>query len=167
MSSCSRSVQCSNSVHSCHTRRSQCSHNYSSSVGISGVSDKRRRSPRWHKGSVSALQRQMHAPRAVELRRLNRVIRWVQRNPHGLTYHQLPEPRVLLAVGDSAFQAPTDDGIISGRDPLVMRGYILARARRIDQPPQPTVSASTTTPAQQVPQGVATGHRQYLLQIPD
>ena len=36
---------------------------------------------------VSALQRHMHAPRAIDLRRLNRVIRWVQRNPRGLTYH--------------------------------------------------------------------------------
>ena len=63
---------------------------------------------------------------------LNRVIRWVQRHPRGLTYQQLPEPRVLLAVGDSAFQAPTDDDIAAGKDPLVMRGYMLAWAHRID-----------------------------------
>ena len=54
---------------------------------------------------VSALQRHMHEPRAVDLRRLNRVIRWVQRNPRGLTYRQIPEPRVLLAVGGFSFSS--------------------------------------------------------------
>ena len=71
---------------------------------------------------VSALQRQMRPARAIDLRRLNRVIRWVQRNPRGLTYQQLPEPRVLLAIGDSAFQAPTDEEMEAGSNPLVMRG---------------------------------------------
>ena len=52
---------------------------------------------------VSALQRRMQTARAIDLRRLNRVIRAVQKNPQGMHYHQLPEPRVLLAVGDSAF----------------------------------------------------------------
>ena len=82
---------------------------------------------------VSPLQRHMHAPRAIDLRRLNRVIRWVQRHPRGLTYQQLPEPRVLLAVGDSAFQAPSDEELASGKGPLVMRGYIIAWAHRIDE----------------------------------
>ena len=75
---------------------------------------------------VSALQRRMQTARAIDLRRLNRVIRATQRNPQGLHYHQLPEPRVLLAVGDSAFQAPTEEEITEGSGPLVMRGYILA-----------------------------------------
>ena len=82
---------------------------------------------------VSALQRHMHEPRAVDLRRLNRVTRWAQRNPRGLTYRQLPEPRVLLAVGDSAFQAPSEEDIAAGKDPWVMRGYVLAWAHRIHE----------------------------------
>ena len=65
---------------------------------------------------VSALQRHMHCPRAMDLPRLNRVIRWVQRNPRGLTYQQLPEPRILLAVGDSAFQSPSDEDITAGKN---------------------------------------------------
>ena len=81
---------------------------------------------------ISALQRHMHAPRAIDLRRLNRVIRWAQRHPRGLTYRRLPEPRVLLAVGDSAFQAPAEAEIAAGKDPLVMRGYILAWVHRIN-----------------------------------
>ena len=91
---------------------------------------------------VSALQRQMRSARAVDLRRLNRIIRWVQRNPRGLTYKQLPEPRVLLAIGDSAFQAPSEEDMASGKEPLVMRGYILAWAHRIDKSPPTTASSN-------------------------
>ena len=63
---------------------------------------------------VSALQRHMHAPRAIDLRRLNKVITAALRNPQGLHYLQLPEPRVLLAIGDSAFQAPSDAEMVEG-----------------------------------------------------
>ena len=129
---------------------------------------------------VSALQRQMRSARAIDLRRLNRVVRWAQRNPRGLTYQQLPEPRVLLAIGDSAFQAPTDEEMEAGSNPLVMRGYILAWAHRIDERP-PTTTASSgggaygaspadkanTTIKPKVPNGVTIGHRKYLLQVID
>ena len=127
---------------------------------------------------VSALQRQMRSARAIDLRRLNRVIRWVQRNPRGLTYQQLPEPRVLLAIGDSAFQAPTDEEMEAGSNPLVMRGYILAWAHRIDERPPTTTASSggsaygaspagkaTTTIKPKVPNGVTIGHRKYVLQV--
>ena len=89
---------------------------------------------------VSAPQRHMHSPRAVDLRRLNRIIRWVQCNPRGLTHKQLPEPRIRLAIDDSAFQSPSEEDIVSGKDPLVMRGYILARAHRTDGRGQPTTA---------------------------
>ena len=91
---------------------------------------------------VSALQRHMHSPRAIDLRRLNRISRWVQRNPRGLTYKQLPVPRVLLAIGDSAFQVPTDEEIVDGTNPLVMRGYILAWAHRVNERPPTTAVCS-------------------------
>ena len=107
----------------------------------------------------------MHAPRAVGLRRLNRVIRWAQRNPRGLEYHQLPEPRILLAVGDSAFQAPTDEEIAAGCNPLVMRGYILAWAHRTELPISHD-QAATSSP-RKVPQGVTIGRRRYQLQVLD
>ena len=58
--------------------------------------------------------------------------------PGGLTYNQLPEPRTLLVVGDSTIQSPSDEDIAAGREPLVMRGYILAWAHRIEG--KPTVS---------------------------
>ena len=38
-----------------------------------------------------------------------------------LHYDPLPMPVIMLAVGDSAFQAPTDEE--AATDPLVMRGY--------------------------------------------
>ena len=125
---------------------------------------------------VSALQRKMQQPRAVELRRLNRVIRWVQRNPKGLTYQRLPEPRVLLAVGDSAFQAPSEEEMAAGKDPLVMRGYILAWAHRIDKGSVDAGSSSSgpgdysggptqTADDKKVLSGVKVGKRKYLLQV--
>ena len=75
---------------------------------------------------ISALQRHMHAPRAIDLRRLNRVIRWLQKNPKGLTYRQLKLPICLVVVGDSAFQAPTPAELAAGQNPHVMRCYIIA-----------------------------------------
>ena len=120
---------------------------------------------------VSALQRKMHAPRAIDLRRLNRVIRWAQRNPKGLTYKRLPEPRVLLAVGDSAFQAPTEEEIVAGKDPLVMRGYILAWAHRIDHNSSESIGGGTGSSGaaadRKVMAGVKIGRRRYLLQLLD
>ena len=118
---------------------------------------------------VSALQRRMQTARAIDLRRLNRVIRATQRNPQGMHYHQLPEPRVLLAVGDSAFQAPTEEEITEGSDPLVMRGYILAWAHRTDVPHSASSSSSSNQPgaARKVPQGVTVGQRRYQLQLLD
>ena len=103
---------------------------------------------------VSALQRRMQTARAIDLRRLNRVIRATQRNPQGLHDHQLPEPRVLLAVGDSAFQAPTEEEITEGSDPLVMRGYILAWAHRTNIPYSASSSSSSNQlgAARKVPQ---------------
>ena len=84
-------------------------------------------------------------------------------------YHQLPEPRVLLAVGDSAFQAPTDEEITEGSDPLVMHGYILAWAHRTDLHDSSSNSSSPSQPgaARKVPQGVTFGRRRYQLQILD
>ena len=63
---------------------------------------------------VASLQRRTQSPRAIDLRRLSRVILATQRNPQGLQYHQLPEPRVLLAVGDTAFQAPSEEEMAEG-----------------------------------------------------
>ena len=80
---------------------------------------------------VSALQRHSHAPLAIHLKRLNRLVRYIQKNPQKLYYRPLPLPVRLIAVGGSAYQAPSD---LSGRctvgvtDPLVMRGYLIALA---------------------------------------
>ena len=118
---------------------------------------------------VSALRRRTQQPRAIDLRRLNRVILATQTNPQGLQYHQLPEPRVVLAVGDSAFQAPSEEDIAEGSGPLAMRGYILAWAHRTvihDATSSPSSSAAAG-PARKVPQGVTLGRRRYQLQILD
>ena len=62
-------------------------------------------------------------PPIVELKRINRLIRYVQQHPHGLRYRKLSLPVQVLAVGDSAFQAPASES--QAVDPLVMRGYVI------------------------------------------
>ena len=76
---------------------------------------------------IASLQRHAQRPKAVHLRRLNRAIRYMQTHPMKLEYRRLKLPVGLVAVGDSAYQAPrTEDG----GDPLVMRGYMIALAHR-------------------------------------
>ena len=77
---------------------------------------------------ISALQRVSHKPTAVHLRRLNRVIRYMQRNPRRLEYRALRPPVVLIGIGDSAFKMPDE----SDSSPLVMRGYVWALASHRD-----------------------------------
>ena len=75
-----------------------------------------------------------------------------------------------LAVGDSAFQAPTEEEIATGKDPLVMRGYILAWAHRIDhnsRDPNGGAGSSGAAADRKVTAGVKIGSRRYLLQLLD
>ena len=62
------------------------------------------------------------------MKRLNRLARYIQRRPERLVHRPLPLPVALIAIGDSAYQAPTGCGTESTADPLVMRGYTLALA---------------------------------------
>ena len=74
-------------------------------------------------------------------------------------------------MGESAFQAPTDEEIAAGKDPLVMGGYLLARAHRIDERirgPRKVGSGLPGTAAERkVLSGVVVGKRRYLLQLLD
>ena len=72
---------------------------------------------------VSSLQRMSKKLTIVELKRINRLIRYVQQHPRGLRYRTLSLPIEVLAVGDSAFQAPSSEA--QAVDPLVMRGYAI------------------------------------------
>ena len=77
---------------------------------------------------MSALQRVSHKPLAVHLRRLNRVIRYMQKNPRRLEYRALRPPVFLIGIGDSAFKVPDE----ADASPLVMRGYVWALASHHD-----------------------------------
>ena len=80
---------------------------------------------------ISALQRASKKPRGMHLRRLNRVIRYIQRTKKPLVYEPLPLPVVLLSIADSAFKSPDPAEACSENakiEPTVMRGYILALA---------------------------------------
>jgi hypothetical protein len=74
---------------------------------------------------VHSLQRVSKKPTGVSLRRLNRIVRYVQKNSRSLEYRPLPPPVILIGIGDSAYQAGPEDDTNS---PLVMRGYAIALA---------------------------------------
>ena len=54
----------------------------------------------------------------------------MQRHPAKLTYRRLSPPVKLIAIGDSAYQAPSEQ---EAGDPLVMRGYVLALAHETER----------------------------------
>ena len=80
---------------------------------------------------ISALQRVSHKPAAIHLRRLNRVIRYMQRNPRRLEYRALRPPVVLIGIGDNAFKMPGEQDT----GPLVMKGATCGRYRHTRTPP--------------------------------
>ncbi len=61
---------------------------------------------------VQALQRRSHAPRVVDCRRLNVVVRYMQRDKVSMIYEFVPEPHRILGYSDSAFKA--QEGEASG-----------------------------------------------------
>ena len=77
---------------------------------------------------ISALQRVSHKPAAIHLKRLSRVIRYMQRQPRRLEYRALRPPIMLVGIGDSAFRMPDEQD----SSPLVMRGYVWALASHRD-----------------------------------
>ena len=74
---------------------------------------------------VASLQRHSKKPKAVHMRRLNRLIKYLQRTPKAITHHKLKPPIFLISIADSAFQSQKNG------DPLVMRGFMLALAEMI------------------------------------
>ena len=80
---------------------------------------------------VSALQRASKTPKTKHLKRLNRVVRFMQKTRVPLVYLPLALPVVLLTIADSAYRGPDAEEATSERtvlDPTVMRGYIIALA---------------------------------------
>ena len=66
---------------------------------------------------MQALQRRAHAPRVVDCRRLNILVRYLKRESGAIRYVQIPEPHKLVGFSDSAFKA--QEGESSG---LALRG---------------------------------------------
>ena len=58
---------------------------------------------------IVALQRQNHNPEVQHVRRLNKLLRWVQRNPKKLAYKKLPSREIhLRIISDAAFKKETE-----------------------------------------------------------
>ena len=67
---------------------------------------------------VAALQRAAHAPTVAHAKRLNVLVRYVQRTPVDLAYRKLHGPVELLVISDSSFKRETDTG-------HAMKGYLI------------------------------------------
>ena len=76
---------------------------------------------------VSSLQRIAKKPKALHMRRLNRVVRYVLEVPQRLRYGRLQLPVKLVPIGDSAYQEQFE------ADRLVVRGMIYALAHETKQ----------------------------------
>ena len=60
---------------------------------------------------IVALQRTNHNPEVQHVRKLNKLLRWVQRNPKKLIYRKLPsEETHLRIISDAAFKKETEKG---------------------------------------------------------
>ena len=69
---------------------------------------------------IQALQRHARAPRAADVRRANKIVKYMRRKRLGIRFKPIPPPWRVVAVSDRAFRAL--DGESSG---LALRGYIL------------------------------------------
>eukprot|EP00435_Cladocopium_sp_Y103_P057491 s245_g19.t2 len=73
---------------------------------------------------VTALQRECQKPKPIHVRRLNLLLRWMQKNPRGLRYRKMPEyPNSIVQFSDSGFKARSEDGLsVRGLVSLRMAG---------------------------------------------
>ena len=71
---------------------------------------------------IAALQRNNHAPKVVHAKRLNSVVRWVQKNMVDLSYvHFDHKDNVIIGISDAAFKKEDDEA-------TAMRGCAVIRA---------------------------------------
>ncbi len=73
---------------------------------------------------ISGCQRWAHKPQIIHVKRLNVIVRWVQRNPHKLVYRDLTGSATthLRVISDAAFKEEEDKG-------HALRGSIYLRAQ--------------------------------------
>ena len=75
---------------------------------------------------VQCMQRHAQSPRVEDVRKLNRLLRWVQKRPAGIVYMRHPQRKNkslswrLTAISDSAFRSLEDN--TTG---LALRGYVI------------------------------------------
>ena len=74
---------------------------------------------------VTALQRECHKAKVIHVKRLNLIVRWLQKNPRGLRYAKMQYPDALVQFSDSGFQARAEDG-------LSVRGMVSLRMHSSD-----------------------------------
>ena len=79
---------------------------------------------------IQALQRHAQAPRVIDCKRLNALVRYLKRGRIGIWYTKLKGPWRLVAVSDAAFRAQPEDS--SG---LALRGCVILLVSDSDTSP--------------------------------
>ena len=69
---------------------------------------------------VAALQRVTHKATVLHVKRLNSIVRYMQRHPRTLHFAHIPYPTSLILISDSSFKKEDDSG-------HAMRGYFIVR----------------------------------------
>jgi len=86
---------------------------------------------------VCALQRHLAKPKVEHVKKLNRLLRWLQRHPRKLVFKSCSQqPMHLRVVSDAAFKRETDDG-------YALRGAFFLRTAGVSK----DLSMFTSTPA--------------------
>ena len=60
---------------------------------------------------VVALQRESHKAQVQHVKRLNVLLKWLQRNPRKMSYPTMQYPDTLLQISDSSYRAKAEDGL--------------------------------------------------------
>jgi len=75
---------------------------------------------------ISACQRHAHKPSLIHVKRLNVIVRWIQRNPKKIAYVTMSGPAHLRVIGDAAFKKEEEKG-------HSLRGALYLRAQGSDE----------------------------------
>ena len=87
---------------------------------------------------VQALQRRGAAPRKCDIKRLNLLVRYIQKNPTGIWFGRVERPWKLIGWSDAAFRAQEEES-----SALAVRGLAVALATENEFMPASIDSAAT------------------------
>ena len=76
---------------------------------------------------IVALQRVSHCPTYGAVRRLNKIVAYMKKNPVDLHYFRLEDDYRLLVISDSAYKRESDDDCLAMRGAIIALGFVSGR----------------------------------------